>query len=31
VRIGPKVGAVELRDNRIDGFATAVDDRRKGK
>ena len=30
VRIGPKVGAVELRDNRIDGFATAVDDRRKG-
>jgi hypothetical protein len=31
VRIGAKVGAVELKDNRIDGFATAVDDRRKGR
>jgi hypothetical protein len=29
VRIGAKVGMVEWKDNRIEGFATAIDDRRK--
>jgi hypothetical protein len=31
IRIGPRVGAIEMNDNRIDGFATTVADQRKGK
>jgi hypothetical protein len=29
IRIGPRVGAIGVRDNRIDGFATTVADQRK--
>jgi hypothetical protein len=29
IRIGPRAGTIELKDNRIDGFATALADQRK--